>query len=160
MVFMIILMSKYRAPFSEPPQEGVHYISLDDQADMNAGRYDAHVRLYRSLAPKPTIDIHNAFTGESYTHELTYLDSCRPFAKNRPVIDEEDHEKFTRELSLNFGVHAANNFLKDSEKNPKPKLILIDCYTKPEEEKPLKKSRKPSAKQQLFEKLLKMKKDE
>ncbi len=48
---MEIRLSAYNAPFCEPFQQGVHYISLDDQADMRLGRFDAHVRLFISLKP-------------------------------------------------------------------------------------------------------------
>lgn len=78
---MEIRFSVYNAPFSEPPQEGVHYISLDDQRDMRTGHFDAHVRLFLSLVKIPSV----AFVG-------------RPFAKPCVNFVANDDVDFLKQL--------------------------------------------------------------
>lgn len=80
---MQILFSKYNLPFCEPSTADVHYISLDDQRDIRAGAFDAHVRDYRSQFSMPLsfstrtfridnfIEIYDPLTGATRLHDLS-----------------------------------------------------------------------------------------
>lgn len=93
---MIIKNSIYNAPFSEPPEAGVHYISQDDQAMDRLGRHDAHVKVYESLK---RAEFSAPFIG-------------RPFASiqmspSKPVAMSKDELKFSDELFYDYGIKAA-----------------------------------------------------
>ena len=104
---MIIMLSKYNAPFCEPALPGVHYISLDDQRLMALGLYTSHVDLYLENA---------VFTFEAYDaiHNVAYVfeSSKVPFSQSSshpPVeafIGIPDRE-FLDDLFLNSGIKAA-----------------------------------------------------
>lgn len=153
---MFIKFSQYNAPFSEPPQAGVHYISLNDQRDICLGRLDAHVRLYRSLPKNSVIELRNELTGEVHVHDLTTCVFYAPFSKNPlPVLDKSDTQ-FLDVLAHDCGIQAAKLRLRDL--NP----LQINSHSTPVQNnvykiKPpvkIKKPKKLSRKQLLINSLL------
>ena len=54
---MQILFSKYNLPFCEASTPEAHYISLDDQRDIRAGVFDAHVRAFAAQLPSPRLSL-------------------------------------------------------------------------------------------------------
>jgi hypothetical protein len=102
---MEIRFSKFNSPFSEPSEPNVHYISLNDQFDMKAGRFDAHVRLYNSLPSFRTIDVHNSLTGEHLTFEIKES-VFNSYAKESKYIDSLDFDHL-EELAYKNKIKAA-----------------------------------------------------
>jgi hypothetical protein len=94
---MEIRLSKYNSPFSEPSTADVHYISLDDQRDIRAGAFDAHVREYRAQFSMPLsfstrtfrtdnfIEIYDPLTGATRLHDLSGTSFFAPSVT--PVVD-------------------------------------------------------------------------
>ncbi len=103
---MIIKLSRYRAPFTEPHQDGVHFISLDDQADMSRGIYDAHIRLYRSLPQTRTIDVFDPLSNRHYVLDVKPA-TPRPYAVESVAIDKAE-VKFLDDLFYCSKIKAAH----------------------------------------------------
>lgn len=55
---MEIRVSRYNSYFTDPwsLEPGVHVVSMEDHRDALAGRFDSHVRLFRSLLPNPYLN--------------------------------------------------------------------------------------------------------
>jgi len=104
---MIIKLSKYNEPFTEPCTPNVHYISLDNQRLMNSGMYSAHVECYRQNVPA-TFEAFDAIHNVKYIFECSKL----PFsqATSNPIVEAvvaiPDRE-FLDDLFLNSGIKAA-----------------------------------------------------
>jgi hypothetical protein len=107
---MEIRLSQYRAPFSETPEPGVHYISLDDQADMKLGKFDAHVRLFNSLPIVRTIEAHNVLTNEHHVFELNPSFMPVPYAKEMVTIQVSEI-RYLDDLAYKHKINAAQKRL-------------------------------------------------
>ncbi|HEX8376758.1 MAG TPA: hypothetical protein VF602_02995 [Pedobacter sp.] len=109
---MQIRFSRYNAPFTEPSDENVHYISLDDQLAMRAGRFDAHVTAYRSLPKTRVVEAYDSLTGTTHVFDLGNTFYIPPFARlPEPDIDHDD-QKFLDDLFYKSGIKAAGKRVK------------------------------------------------
>ena len=86
---MEIRLSKYRLPFSELPEFGVHYIPVDFQQDILTGNLAAHVQLWRSQYSADTLGYYDPQLWRS--------------ADPQPVIDYD----FLDDLYYASGIKAA-----------------------------------------------------
>lgn len=109
---MQIKLSRYNAPFCEPPEDGVHYISLDDQRDIRTGHLDAHVRLFLSQKKIRTIEVTNTLTGETLVHDITNTFYIPPFSKTPVSVISADDVKFLDELYYDCGIKSAGKRTK------------------------------------------------
>lgn len=98
---MIIKLSKYNAPFCEPPEAGVHYISLDDQALDRMGRHDSHVKLYESLKASSSAC---PVVGRPF--------ASIPLSPSKPAPISKEDTKFLDELFYDCGIKAAGKRIK------------------------------------------------
>ena len=104
---MIIKLSKYNAPFSEPSSPDVHYISLDDQRLMSLGLFTSHVDFYREFVPA-------TFEAFDHIHDVNYVfeSSKLPFFQlnSHPVFESvvaKADTKFLDDLYFESGIKAA-----------------------------------------------------
>lgn len=113
---MEIRLSQYNEPFCEPPQEGVHYISLDNQRDMRRGCFESHVRVYLDLVKNSFLEFY--FSNHlAFNYELNpFPDLADPLTSRReldalsqsedPTFDVEQF-KFLEELFYQHGIKSA-----------------------------------------------------
>jgi hypothetical protein len=120
---VIIKFSRYNAPFTESPEPGVHFIALDDQLDMRAGRYNAHVQAFyqlfyrqpalrtRSAYRKDTIEYDDHISGQHY--EVAVSQSLyEPEFVLTPVAPlSSDEVEFLRELYFDNGIKSVGHRL-------------------------------------------------
>lgn len=111
---MEIRPSRYYLPFTEYPVPGVHFIPKDYLRQMEAGLYDAHIALYRSL-PSPAanlFEVYNPLTNETHIFNLDNDHYLAPYARN-PVSRtiSADDKKMLEESFYKFGVKAAGRAL-------------------------------------------------
>lgn len=104
---MEIRFSRYNLPFCEPSSAEIHYISLDDQCDMRAGRYNAHVAAYRAANQSRLVEVFNPLTGVTAIHELSGQAYFRPFANSPDYFLSPDELDFLRELHFEHGLRSA-----------------------------------------------------
>lgn len=159
---MEVRLSKYNAPFRDSPEVGVHYISLDHQADMRLGRFDAHVRLFRSLGPIPVF-IGRPFASPSRSNFFVPHDDAEFLKQFRlqsfsetPLIPfssiaRKDDVSFLDELAYKTKIRAASKRLSKviSFVPDKSKLSIIDIY----KNRPVKNKQKISKAKQFLNSL-------
>lgn len=123
---MEIRFSKYNSPFCEPSILDVHYISLDDQRDLKAGFFDAHVRAFYSSAPSlrlsrtfrtfrtdNVMEVFDPLSGTTRFHDLSDATFFMPGNSSRTVNDID--------LSL------ADQLRKSRVKAAVPAMSLCKC---------------------------------
>lgn len=104
---MEIRFSRYNLPFCELPEPGVHYIPMDDQRDMRAGRYNAHVRAYRTATRSHVIEVFDPLSGSTVIHDLASQTYYAPFATAPDYTLSDDELEFLRELQFDHGIKSA-----------------------------------------------------
>lgn len=117
---MEIRFSRYNSFFTDPwsLDPNVHCISIDDQLDIRAGRFDAHVRLFYSLAPNVyinrspysrsarQIDVYDPLTDTTHHHEVNPGDFSYSVSTSEPDL-AADEIKFLDELYYKHGIKTA-----------------------------------------------------
>ncbi len=104
---MEIRFSKYNLPFGEEPEPGVHYIPLDYQLDMRAGRFNAHVHAYRTATRSHIIEVFDPLSGSRVIHDLAKQSYFAPFASSPDYSLTDDELEFLRELQFDHGIKSA-----------------------------------------------------
>lgn len=109
---MDIRLSRYNLPFVEYPLDGVHFIAKDFQRQMQAGLYDAHISVFRSLPKSDLFEVYNPLTDESHVFNLDNTHYLAPFARNPlPKQRSPEDQKELEHLYFNCGVKAAGRTL-------------------------------------------------
>lgn len=107
---MEIRLSRYNQPFTEPSTPDVHYISLDDQRDMRAGFFDAHIHAFNALPKTRVLELVDPLTGATFTHDMSGAGFFRPFNSQPTVVRSNVDVDFVAELQA-AGVKVAGALL-------------------------------------------------